>query len=425
MTLSSTFSRGCRRAAVVVAVLLAVGVLLLPSGALATGEPIEVVSDQPMVRFPSGVDFDLVLEGDADIEEVRLYYRVAGSGVWNYTYPSFDPSNHVEASLSLNTSGTAYLPPGTEVEYFYSIRDTEGNAVRTPLASFIYLDDRFDWQTTQIGPLTLYWHDQRESRVRQVADQAEQSIARASSLLDVTLEQPIKGIIYNSHSEARLAFPARSATLSEEQVFQGFAFRSQGVFLGVGLQPSLIVHETAHFLIGEAVSSPGAFLPSWLNEGFASYVEPGQPRPLRRTEGGLPLRSMSAVPGRPGDIRSFYAKAQSVVGYLVESYGEARFRQLIASLDRGERVNEALQSTYGFGVDGLDDRWYEAIGSTAPAPRQNGSRSPWVFLESTFLGFLVLAVMALVVGKLLFRRLVRRPEAPEELDEPEDPFQED
>ena len=47
-----------------------------------------------------------------------------------------------------------------------------------------------------------------------------------------------------------------------------------------------------------------------------------------------------------------------------------------------------------------------------------------IFLESTLLGFLVLAVMALVIGKLLYRRLVRRPEGPEELDEPDD-FPED
>ena len=69
-------------------------------------------------------------------------------------------------------------------------------------------------------------------------------------------------------------------------MFQGFAFPERGVFVGIGLRPGLIVHESAHLMLEEATDSPGARLPAWVNEGFATYVEPGGHRDSRVSLGG-------------------------------------------------------------------------------------------------------------------------------------------
>ena len=197
----------------------------------------------------------------------------------------------------------------------------------------------------------------------------------------------------------------------------------QRVFIGVGLYPNLIVHEAAHFLLADAIDSPKAYIPKWVNEGFAGYVEPGRPNTLILPDSVLPPRSMSSLPGRSEDIGPFYAKAASVIEHLVEEYGNAQFRRFTAALNSGTRVDMALLSTYGFGTDALDRQWQEHIVAEPEVQRRSEDLSPWIFLERTFLGFLILAVMAIILGKLLYKHLVTGENRLEGLDNyPNDPF---
>ena len=74
--------------------LLLVPFYLLARPAFAAGDTIRVLSDATEVRFPGDVVFNLEVEGESDIVEVRLYFRVPPSGMWMYTYPdlgSFSP----------------------------------------------------------------------------------------------------------------------------------------------------------------------------------------------------------------------------------------------------------------------------------------------------------------------------------------------
>ena len=139
--------------------------------------------------------------------------------------------------------------------------------------------------------------------MNEVAREVERSLEDIGQILRVSLEEPVRGIIYNSRSEAKAAFPNQSRATTEQQVFQGFAYPERGLFVGIGLSSRLIVHETAHLLLNEAVSSPGARVPAWVNEGFASHVESGRYGSTRVFSGGdapdrMPLRHMDSVPGR-------------------------------------------------------------------------------------------------------------------------------
>ena len=386
----------------------------------AAGEPIRVIFDQPMVHFSQGVDFSVTLDSEVEIVDVRLHYRVAGSSVWTYTRPEFDPSQRVEANTRVATTGMSYLPPGTEVEYFYSVLDAAGNMHRTPRSSFAYVDDRFEWEVSSIGPLSLQWHGQSDSRVAAVTREIESSINRIMELLDIDSSKPMTGVIYNSFTEAQRALPVTSPILSERHVFQGFAFSDQRAFVGVGMEPDLIVHEAAHLLLDDALPRPWSTVPAWVNEGFASYSEPGAHRSFstasrRASVGTLPLRHMSAIPGRPSEIGRFYGKSESVVGYLIESQGEDSFRLFIHQLGSGVRQNEALRSVYGFNLDGLDQRW---SGSSQPAPReapspQRRTEPTWAYLEGAMLGGLAVLVAVVVLGRAFINRLWRRPEGPD------------
>ena len=397
---------------------------LTPPPVSAAGEEIRVLSDRLEVRFPNDVLFSLEVEGEQDIVEIRLFYRVAPSGIWTYTYPDLDPSQSVEPSFNLDVSGSSYLPPGTEVEYYYSIRNSQGEIVETSREKFLYVDGRFRWQVTQAGSLSIYWHDLSGTRVKNVARQVERSLEEIEELLAVTPAGPLRGVIYNSRSEANDAFPHQSDTITQEQIFQGFAFPENKVFVGIGLQPNLIVHEAAHLLMGEAASSPKARIPAWVNEGFATYIEPGvtgyeQGFSRGSTVSRMPLRRMYAVPGTREDIRYFYLKARSVVGYLLETHGETKFREFIGHLNDGQSSAKSLSAMYEFDLDQLDQRWSSALSQDSHGDTGGGgggSAPSFAYLDSLLIGILALLALGAMVAGFLVRRVAKKAGESSEAD---------
>jgi hypothetical protein len=187
-------------------------VLLWPNAALASGGSIDVVGQETIVHLPGGVTFEVEVQSDADIVEVRLSYRNANGGPWSYTYLKLEPGPLVETSFTLDTTQGTYIPPGAGVEYYYTILDAQGGSKTTDSRTLLYTDSRFRWQSTVVGPLTLLWHDQPEERVQTLTDQLQESLARVEDLLEVELDGDMRGVIYNNRNEAAVAFPNLSAT---------------------------------------------------------------------------------------------------------------------------------------------------------------------------------------------------------------------
>ena len=383
----------------------------------AAGGGIEVVATGAEVDFPGNVDMSLTAQGDADIVEVRLFYRIVGSRIWAYAYPDFEPSNRITARLNLTGEVSGYLPPGAEVEYYYEITDSEGNMLRTEPSVVEYSDTRFEWEEIEIGPLTLHYYDQPASRVRAVTRSLEFDLERLQKLLHLEPAGKIKGIIYSRRSDTLAAFPRQSRTTTEQQTFQGFAFQELSLFLGLGMNRGLIVHEAAHLLFGQAMGDGALSTPAWLDEGFASYMDPSSRVYSGNTLSSRtnPLRTMNSVTGTPHAIGAFYQKSLSVVAFLINEFGEPDFQQFIAQLRRGETVDASLTNVYGFNVDGLDARWAgEAPGAPAPAPSAPGSGNPSLilFFNSWLLGGLMLLVLAAVSIQFVASKLrpARNPE---------------
>ena len=383
---------------------------------------IRVTSDTWQVDFPNSVAFNLAAEAPGSIIEVRLRYRLAGSGSWSYAYPEFTPGRRITSAHYLNTGGAAYLPPGTNLEYHYLLHDSVGNRLQTPTNRLEYADNRFRWDETRIGPLALHHHDIPISDVRHMAEEVESGLANIQDLLGMTSPDLIQGMVYGRRSDAVAAFPHYSRTITEQRVFAGFAFPLKGLFLGVGIDPGLILHESAHLLLHQHMGARALSLPDWLDEGFASYVEPdSRPYSGRSLAGtGMPLHTMTRTPGKPDAIGMFYLKAESVVAYLIEEHGADQFRAFLDHLRRGRTVDAALTATYGFDTRGFESRWAGWDGGFNGPPAQNRP-SPLVYLDVWLFGGLVLLVMIVVAVRYVIGKL-RTSNDPEERLQPwEDP----
>jgi len=389
------------------ALVAAITLWLLAAPVEASGGGITVLESRHQVNFPDDVRFTLTVEGENEIVEVRLLFRALGQANWSHADAGFDPGAHVSVTFVLDLGGFNYLPPGAELEYYYVIRDAQSNVHKTTPTVIEYTDDRFQWERTRIGPLLLSHRDISESRVETVTQEVEEALQHISSLLGVDSLAPIKGVIYNSRDEAQGALPFQSETISEAQVFGGFSFPSSGVFVGIGFQTRVIVHESAHLLFHQALGPDALPLPAWLDEGFASYVEPDTTQYSGRSlsSRGLPLPSMTRVSGTPRDITLFYQKSGSVLAYLIEEYGVEPFQQFVAELGRGRTTEEAMFKTYGFRVEGLEARWAaDANRPAAPAPGSPAANSPWV----NFSGLVIGALAVTVLLATLLRQVIKR-----------------
>jgi len=195
-------------------------------------------------------------------------------------------------------------------------------------------------------------------------DSQVQGIKRLMGLGDIA---PMKAVILNDAREARLAFPVISDTASRGHVFGGFAFGEYDLFVLGGLDRDGMVHEMTHLLIDEALDSPLATIPSWLNEGLAMYFESGAHgretivSDAARSGGLMPIHSMSSVPGRPEDVRLFYAQSRSLVRHMMEAHGKERMAALLASINEGDSVEEAILKVYGLSLQGLYAEWRTAL----------------------------------------------------------------
>ena len=136
---------------------LALAVVLI-SAALAAfplytayGNSFEITENRTEIDFPDGITFYLKAEAEFNIVSVALFYRLANARAWNYDYPDFTAGRQISLDARVSTTAQNYLPPGVQIEYYFSLEDTLGNRQVTPVQVVEYIDNRFEWETTRMG----------------------------------------------------------------------------------------------------------------------------------------------------------------------------------------------------------------------------------------------------------------------------------
>ncbi len=133
-----------------------------------------------------------------------------------------------------------------------------------------------------------------------------------------------------------------------------------------------MVHESTHIMLDEAITSPLVRMPAWLNEGLATYFESEAPvldsilAQAAASDDLLRLPHMNSVPGRPRDVRLFYAQARSFISYLMDTYGEDNMTLLVKSLNNSNGLDKALKDVYGLSLDELETNWKAHLAGEPP-----------------------------------------------------------
>src|SRR6185436_14320735 len=137
-------------------------------------------------------------------------------------------------------------------------------------------------------------------------------------------------------------------------------------------------------LVGHLAFTCLGSIPTWLNEGLAVYGEGGPEGDMQALfENAVTDNTLISVRSLSGNFSEdptkaglSYSESYSLVNFLIEEYGQEKMLALLRALRDGATVDEALQITYGFNIEGLEDAWREKIGAAPRAASGNIETTP-------------------------------------------------
>jgi hypothetical protein len=359
------------------------GALVPPVQAQTEAPGIQVTAQGAESHFPNEMRFFLSARSPDPIQEVRLFIKMPGKIASDYRAVEFSPGVTITGQTVIRLGlGDSYLPPGSELQYYFELRDRGQRTLRTPSKPFIYEDTRFTWRSVNSGIITVYYGGGlTEERANRVLEASQEAMTTMLPVLGIQTTRPLRIVAYGSYRDMSGAIPFRSLTTQERLVTEGQAFTDERVLLVLGSAPGvrgIAAHEFTHLLVAEAAGGSAIQrVPAWLNEGLAEYGNP-EPAPsydqyLNRAirEGRLkPLWHLFAFSGTPEDIIIAYGHSASVVQFLIDTYGAGKVAELMRSLRTSLDVDQAMQKVYGFDQYGLDTAWRKSMGLEPLPPRQ-------------------------------------------------------
>ena len=365
---------GWIRPLALVAVLLLMS--LSPTPVQAEGG-LAIVKNSVSVNYPGSIDFYLAAESDEDIIDVRLCYRVdreSFAQVTSEVFIKFDAATSVDVGWSWDLRTTGGLPPGTVISYWWLVTDAAGDRVETLPVRLEFNDTGHDWRSiTEVG-ITLYWYQGDESFARELMAAAQAALERLSEDTGAQLKKAVDLYIYAD------AYDLQRSIIFAQEWTGGMAFSRYGtVAIGVALYniswgKRAITHELTHLVTHQMTFNPYGDLPTWLNEGLSMYAE-GEMEPVYRVylEQAIADDSLISVSSLSSPFSAFaaksylsYAQSHSLVGFLIEEYGQEKMFELLNTFVQGSSGDGASLKVYGFDMDTLNNLWRDYIMTPTP-----------------------------------------------------------
>lgn len=356
-----------------VLVLLLAGVV--SAAAQTSTAQLDVVRQEHNYTFNEELIFELEVISEERIpaDSVELLYSVGHeSDVVNRRQPDYEPGTQLTVRIRDDLE-QGQIPPTSTIRYHWEVTDVAGNAYDTDEQSFVYMDDRFEWQTLSDGALTVYFYGRTDAD--NLLRAASEALQRIETTLGHEVGIPLNIVVYTSRADMQEALAPRGSTFDEQITTLGVVL-APDVMLLLGSDDRVyntIGHELTHMVVGEATDNPFADIPAWLNEGLAMYhqdfIEPVYEQVLRDAVAANDLDTVRRLSGRTGNaarVNLWYAEVWSIVDFLVQEYGTEPMAQLLDIFSEGAHPDDALMEVYGFDRDGLTGRWWGWLGADVP-----------------------------------------------------------
>jgi hypothetical protein len=307
-------------------------------------------------------------------DKLELLLRFAGSE--STVVAPVEPSGD-EATYEWDAA-KRYVTPNTRIAYQW--RATNGGAVTLSREqTLLYDDDRpgLDWHSAVIGDATLHWYGGAEQTARRFGELAAGGASRAETLLRHAMTGRVDIFVYDAREDFFGALGPGAREWFGATTFP--QIRTIFMWLGAGSNDYLettIVHEVTHVVFSDATANPFHEPAKWLNEGLAVWSERRSADAQRSTvefeASGGGLFAFDAIAydfplGTRGSSLS-YAMGTTMIGMIIDQYGEGAIADIAEAYRGGASDQEALEAGTGVSADRLFADFYAAFGVDAPQP---------------------------------------------------------
>ena len=151
--------------------------------------------------FPLKFKFSLSATSNVDITDIRLHYmvgQVSFAEVTSEVYIDFVPDTEVDIEWTWDMRRTGGLPPGSSMEYWWTLRDANGTEIQSTPARVEFNDNRYSWQSLTEGMVTMYWYKGDESFIEEMMSSTQQAMMRLAEDTGAYLKEPIGIYIYDN-----------------------------------------------------------------------------------------------------------------------------------------------------------------------------------------------------------------------------------
>ena len=332
----------------------------------------EVSASRASMQLPDSITFRMHGKGDRPVELVDVEFGSdlvfsCASSEYQSARTEAGGTEEVSVTQEWDMRRTGSIPPGATVWWRWRVVDDLGQEFLSPKQELVYGDDRFDWREHSLNNITFYWYAGGSRFGRRLADSVQDGLANLQLGRDLTA--PVKAFVYESSDDLR------GAVLFPQSWTGGLAFTSHNILL-ITVDPaeydtyiSGLIHELAHLLVTELTFNCFGHLPTWLEEGLATYAEGDladyQRRALDEAKAAndlISLRSLnSSFPADHSGANLSYAQSWSLVDYLIAEYGWSRMQRLLDVFAEGTTYEKAIGKAYEMDLDDLERAWLESL----------------------------------------------------------------
>lgn len=332
-------------------------------------EGIEVTNIRVGYDFGEEVRFSAQIESANPIKEILLIFRDVNEE--NTRVISLEADDEGRVSYIYDARENL-LRPFAKISLWFQVTLETGESQTSKKYSFVYTDNRFEWETREGDNLRVHWSEGDEAFGLAALDAARNGLAKIQSLFPADTSQPIDIYIYASPADLQNAL-----FMGGETWVAGHASPALGIVL-VSIAPSSqqnilmqqqIPHELAHVLLYRYVGENYNRLPTWLQEGNSLiselYPNPDYQLALDRAVENnalIPIADLcQPFPRDASQAFLAYAEAASFTRYLHTNYGTKGLDDLITAYADGLSCEAGAMRVFGKSLGYLDSNWQESV----------------------------------------------------------------
>jgi hypothetical protein len=206
-----------------------------------------------------------------------------------------------------------------------------------------------------------------------------------SKLLGTEIDFPVKIVEYATVRDLQLATSRGRRGGNPNSVLLGevgtadTALATRQVFSGMADPLDTIRHEVAHIVTNYATRQhPGT--DAWIDEGISMYSQKVIERDymqalesMYKSNKAYPLNSLGSPSIRSNDSSGFYGQSWAIIKFMIDKYGESKFRDFIKALNTSD-TDGALKQALGLNINEFENAWRASVGLPATAA-QTGTSS--------------------------------------------------